>query len=274
MKIKNILISALFLSVIGISETKSEDLFESYQSQKGCNWQDSQYKWVDAITSTESRKCIDSQGNIFSITRSLPNPILIGNINKQKVTTGNSCNPLFGTNIQCLSNIVKTTIQYKDINGALTEFSRKDLNGSKGTVKKNVLGIKLISKELLKKESNKLANRGLDYYRGGDFKSAVTYLNSAEKWYPDLIINFNRSVFYLDNGYFEEALYDLNKVEQNKDKTNEIDVGFLYALLAETKYQLNYDNQYICADFQKALQNNASINGAVKQMYFDSGCNK
>ena len=49
MQIKNIFLSALFLSFIGVSQTKSEDLFESYQSQKGCTWEDSQYKWVDAI---------------------------------------------------------------------------------------------------------------------------------------------------------------------------------------------------------------------------------
>ena len=274
MQIKNIFLSALFLSFIGVSQTKSEDLFESYQSQKGCTWEDSQYKWVDAITSTESRKGIDSQGNIFSIIRSLPNPIPIGNINKQTVTTGNSCNPLFGTNVQCLSNVVKTTTQYKDINGALTRFSRSDLNGSKGTVKKAVLGIKFGAKELLEKESNKLANRGFEYYKGGDFKSAITYLNSAEKWYPNLVIKFNRGVFYLDEGYYQEALNDLNKVEQNIDKTNELDKGFLYSVLAETKYRLNYNNQYICTDFKKALQNNASIDGEVKQMYFDSGCNK
>ena len=163
MQIKNIIISALFLSVLGVAQTKSEDLFESYQSQKGCTWQESQYKWVDAITSTESRKCIDSKGNIFSIIRSLPNPLLIGNINKQKVTTGNSCNPLFGTNVQCLSNVVKTTVQYKDINGALTKFSRQDFNGSKGTVQKNVIGIKFGAKDSLEKESNRLGNIAVEY---------------------------------------------------------------------------------------------------------------
>ena len=41
------------------------------------------YYDVDGVSSTESRKCIDSQGNIFSIGRSRPTPLLIGNINKQ-----------------------------------------------------------------------------------------------------------------------------------------------------------------------------------------------
>ena len=273
MQIKNIILSALFLSVLGVAQTKSEDLFESYQSQKGCTWQESQYKWVDAITSTESRKCIDSKGNIFSIIRSLPNPLLIGNINKQKVTTGNSCNPLFGTNVQCLSNVVKTTVQYKDINGALTKFSRQDFNGSKGTVQKNVIGIKFGAKDSLEKESNRLGNMAVEYWRRGDYKSAITYINSAEKWYPSLELNFNRAVMYLDNGNYKEALSDLNKVEQNMDKINGIDKGFLYKLLAETKYGLNYNNQYICNDFKKALQNNAEIDGVVKEMYFNAGCN-
>ncbi len=275
MQIKNILISTLFLSVVGALQTKSEDLFETYQSQQGCSWENSQYKYVDGVSSTESRKCIDSQGNIFSISRSLPNPRLIGNINKQEVTTGNSCNPLFGTNIQCLSNVVKTTYQYKDINGALTQFSREDFNGSIGNVRKNIIGIKLDAKELLEEESNRLNNIAMDYYKKRDLRSAIVYGTSSLKWYPSVPNRFNRGTFYLDNENYQEALNDFNYVEQNIDKTNEISKGWLYELLAETKYRLNYDSQYICTDFKKAMQIQGSINETfAKPIYLDSGCNR
>ena len=254
MQIKNILISALFLSVLGASQTKSEDLFETYQSQQGCSWENSQYKYVDRISSTESRKCIDSQGNIFSIGRSRPTPLLIGNINKQSVTTGNSCNPLFGTNIQCLSNVVTTTSQYKDINGALTQFSREDFNGSKGNIQKYVIGIKLDAKELLKNESSKLGNKAMNFYKNGDLKSAIIYSTSALNWYPNVTHQFNRGTFYIDSGNYQEALNDFNYVEQNFDKANGVSKGWLYELLAETKYKLNYASQFICADLKKAFE--------------------
>ena len=66
-------------------------------------------------------------------------PIRLGNLNKQEITEGNSC--VLGTNIQCLSNIVYTTTQYKVEGNYLVKYWRTEMNGSKGRVNSSILGI-------------------------------------------------------------------------------------------------------------------------------------
>ena len=47
MKIKNLLFTTLFFSSINLLQTKSEDLFEDFQSQKDCNWENANYKTIN-----------------------------------------------------------------------------------------------------------------------------------------------------------------------------------------------------------------------------------
>ena len=119
MKIKNLLFTILFFSSINLLQTKSEDLFEDFQSQKYCNWENANYKTINN-DAEESRFCIDNKNNIYRLTGDIgPNwtgvtisglgPIRLGNLDKQEVTKGNNC--LLGTNIHCMSKIDYTTTQ-------------------------------------------------------------------------------------------------------------------------------------------------------------------
>ena len=67
MKIRPLLFTALFFSSVNLFQTKSEDLFEDYQSQKDCNWENANYKTVNK-DAEESRFCIDNKNNIYSFT--------------------------------------------------------------------------------------------------------------------------------------------------------------------------------------------------------------
>ena len=276
MKIKNLLFTTLFFSSINLLQTKSEDLFEDFQSQKDCNWENANYKTINN-DAEESRFCIDNKNNIYRLTGDIgPNwtgvtisglgPIRLGNLDKQEVTKGNNC--LLGTNIQCLSTIVYTTTQYKVDGNYLKQFWREEINGSKGKVNSKILGINRKAKNELLKKAISLNQLAYDEFMANNYREAGKYAFIGSKWIKNQVSyylvaksqifasNQNNYVQLYENalGFFESLIKEPS-MEYGFGEKLFYD-GDIYNMRAEIKSQLNIDPGSYCNDIKKAIELN------------------
>ncbi len=270
MKIIKLIFLVILFSNISTAKTNAEDLFEEYQSQKDCTKENAEYRYIHNSEAKEDRYCIDNQKNIYlfvddvkknwtGITISGLGAIRLGNLNESEVTKGNNC--LLGTNIQCLSTVVYTTTQYKVDGNYLKKFWRREINGSKGKIYSNTIGIHKNAKdELINKavESNDIA---IENYLEGNNAKAATYSLSGFKWYPNqMSIYFYSASNAVEEGYLETALEWIDLLIDNQSS---LVYGHPQTLLTEPDYfnlrgiikvQLQMAKKDYCSDFKKAVE--------------------
>tara|TARA_Y100001968_G_C19300922_1_gene689004 strand:- start:428 stop:1111 length:684 start_codon:yes stop_codon:yes gene_type:complete len=198
-------------------------------------------------------------------------PTRLGNLKKPEVTTGNSC--ILGTNIQCLSNVVYTTTQYKIEGNYLKKYTRREMNGDKSKVNSSIIGINRNAKsELLEKA--RIANiRALKFYEEGKLDDAGYAAASSINWL------LNQSALYIlaqaqleDGTYINLAFNNINSLINSKSS---IPIGLneryaeednYYFLRALIKNGLRMNKNTICADIEKAIELR-SDNDELKNVY-------
>ena len=276
MKFKNILISALFFCSLNLSETKSDDLSEDFKSQQDCSWVNAAYKTV-TDKGEITRYCIDNQSNIYmligarqpnwtGVTISGLGPQLIGNLKRPKKTQGNSC--VLGTNIQCLSNIVITTSQYKVEGNYLRKYWRQDMNGSKGKVNSATLGIHREGKDELLKEAIKFNKLADEEARNGNYDEVFMLGYRGMRWYPNLYGGLHLTYAKNQQGNHDEALGFINETIKNIDSvemgwSKPVNKGEFYFMRFHTKYKLGMDKNNYCKDLKIALKYGVSRSGKI-----------
>ena len=279
---RNLFLYFIFFINLNLIQTRAEDLSEEYKTQQDCSWEKAAYKFV-SNTAEEDRFCIDNKSNIYQIMNkgrrgifsgmdiSAFGPTRLGNLKKPEVTTGNSC--ILGTNIQCLSNVVYTTTQYKIEGNYLKKYTRREMNGDKSKVNSSIIGINRNAKsELLEKA--RIANiRALKFYEEGKLDDAGYAAASSINWL------LNQSALYIlaqaqleDGTYINLAFNNINSLINSKSS---IPIGLneryaeednYYFLRALIKNGLRMNKNTICADIEKAIELR-SDNDELKNVY-------
>ena len=101
-------------------QLNAENLMDQFDSQENATWDKAKYEKItknDKGVITIYRYFIDKNSNIYRFykvgNKNIIGPDKIGNLKKSEISTGNTC--VFGTNVQCLTNITKTTTQFAAI---------------------------------------------------------------------------------------------------------------------------------------------------------------
>ena len=268
MKFKNIFLYLLFFTNFHFIEARTEDLSDDYKSQRECTYANAAYMNV-SDKGEVNRYCIDNQSNVYQILgKQKPNwtgvtisglgPIRIGNLKKSEVTQGNSC--YLGTNVQCLSNIVTTTTQYKIDGNYLMKYWRSDMNGSKGRVNSATLAIHREGKDDLLKQAIKFNNQGIDAIAEKKYDQAVRFAYRGVKWYPNIVGAFLIAYSQDQLGYYQKAFNNINDVINNMSSVEWgldyqwVETDQFYWLRGKTQYQLGMQKENYCWDIKKAIE--------------------
>ena len=178
-------------SLFNIGSLNSENLKESYGNQSSASWEKAQFERIYNNKSNGRtylhRYYIDKNKNIYEITKSAiynSGPSKIGNLNKNKTKTGNTC--FLGINAECQANITVTTTQYSIDDKSLYEFSKtKYIDGTEGDVQRKFVGgpISKISEQKLNEDkknySRVLADEGHNDLKNENYERAINKFNQA-----------------------------------------------------------------------------------------------
>lgn len=235
-------------------QLNAENLMDQFDSQENATWDKAKYEKItknDKGVITIYRYFIDKNSNIYRFykvgNKNIIGPDKIGNLKKSEISTGNTC--VFGTNVQCLTNITKTTTQFAVQNNELYQFKRTDMvnSGTKGDVKKSLLAGPKTKDALQKiiaegrKEAEQLITKGSDLLNKEDYVNAYKLFNKAIK--AD-----NNS--YLAYAYRGIAGFDCYVERENTGNRNIFCDG---KNIYDGGYDTQYDDEDALKDFKKSL---------------------
>ena len=159
-----------------IKSLKAENLMQEFQSQEMATWENAEYIRNDTNLNGDAiivKYYIDKNSNIYkfiNIKKSgeIIGPDKIGNLKEKQYSESDTC--FFGTNYDCLSNIIRTTTQYALQDNTLLKFSRSDnlKFGTQGDVEKVLLGKKIIVDYIGEVLDGEPHGRGTFTYSDGD----------------------------------------------------------------------------------------------------------
>ena len=286
MKIKNLFLYLSFLTTLNVIQTKAEDLSEEYKTQQDCTWEKSDYKFV-TNKGEQNRFCIDNKSNIYQIFEkgrrgtfsgidlSALGPTRLGNLKKPEVTTGNSC--VLGTNVQCLSNVVNTTTQYKVEGNYLKKYTRRDMNGSKGKVNSTIVAIHRKGKSELREKAISLNKIAIKSFMEKDYAKTFKYSVNSGFWLPNQVSLYLIAFVQLNDGknlnqalYFADSLINNTSYEYGLDEIIATR-GDYYMLRGLIKATLQMDKNSICKDYKKAIELSPNDDD-MKESFTDIEC--
>lgn len=297
MKIRNLFLSFLLIPNFNFIQTRAEDLSEDFKSQLDCSWENASYRNVtNSGLGDETRFCVDKKSNIYQIlegNKTKPNwtgitisnlgPIRLGNLKKQEVTEGNSC--ILGTNIQCLTNVIYTTTQYKVEGNYLMKYWRTEMNGNKDRVNSSIVGININAKNELLKKAISLNKLAFEELKNRNFVKAGYYAARGSKWIDNQISLFLIAQSQVNSadksnwkrlyenalGFIEALIREKSSMEYGYEKKI-LDDGEYYHARVIIKSRLQIDPESYCKDMNKAIELSPE-NKNYKKRYSALNCN-
>ena len=259
-----IIISSFLINHYSYKPVYPDNLINEYQSQSSASWENAQFRGSYTAPNgneNETRYFIDNKSNIYFFQKVfnsfIEGPIKRGNLNSTSSSSGDTC--LFGTNIQCLTNITTTTKQYAIEGCALFSFSR---TSSESFGEGKIYKVKLGESPSCIKKREKIAYSN---YKNGDFRGAISEFTKEIKLNPSSKNFFYRGKAYAALGNYDSAINDYLKAIELRAKRE-----YFYKL-AEAQYK-NKDLMNAKANYTKLIRTDLTKTKYISyKAYYERG---